>query len=519
VQMLNLVFHDQSMLTRIIIISFLLISLPSETQVYNNRPTPNDFFKYHFEDLGFSSSNNPGVFLIGLVKIFSTPQNDPNYIRPYPLILDRNGYILWYAKPQIRNISTFEYEPVSKRFAFSYFSQGEQPVAILDSNLNYIDTLNSIGVTRDGHDFRFSASSTYLIATMYIDTMDLSAYTFDGSPGSTNELVRGFGVQEQDAVGNILFEWNSNDHIHPSEMSPFWGYPQPELDYAHGNSIEEDSDGHLILSMRHLNAVYKINRQTGDIIWQLGGVNSDFVFVNDAGFSAQHDARVLPNGHLSVFDNGNESNPQVSRGVVYELDTMNWIATKQEEYVFPNGLVYGPAMGSFRKYDDFTLTGFGRIFRPEPSVMMTDEQGNLLGSISFEDSVMCYRVTYAEPDLPERPEISCEWNGTHWELVAPNSAEYFWSTGEQTQSIVINQADTFQVWIPQGAGYLGSEPYIISDPSNPCLLEATELQNTTTLSFRLFDLLGREIDKVVPNLPYLKVFSNGKVERYMKFEN
>ena len=61
------------------------------------------------------------------------------------------------------------------------------------------------------------------------------------------------------------------------------------------NSVAIDYDDHIIVSNRHLSEVTKINRQTGDIIWRLGGVNNEFDFVNDEfQMSYQHDARPVP---------------------------------------------------------------------------------------------------------------------------------------------------------------------------------------------------------------------------------
>ena len=38
-------------------------------------------------------------------------------------------------------------------------------------------------------------------------------------------------------------------------------------------------DGHILLSSRRLSEITKINRQSGKIIWRLGGANNQFKFV------------------------------------------------------------------------------------------------------------------------------------------------------------------------------------------------------------------------------------------------
>src|SRR5690606_33427409 len=105
------------------------------------------------------------------------------------------------------------------------------------------------------------------------------------------------------------------------------------IDYAHGNAVELDSDGNILISSRHMNEITKIDRTTGEIIWRWGGKNNEFTFVNDTlAFSFQHDIRRLPNGNVTLFDNGNHHKPPRSRAVEYELDEVNKTATVVWQY-------------------------------------------------------------------------------------------------------------------------------------------------------------------------------------------
>ena len=77
--------------------------------------------------------------------------------------------------------------------------------------------------------------------------------------------------------------------------------------------MEIHSEGNLIISTRNFNEITKISRQTGEIIWRLGGEKNQFQFINDnRGFGRQHSARVLSNGNLAIFDNGHKLIPQYS---------------------------------------------------------------------------------------------------------------------------------------------------------------------------------------------------------------
>jgi hypothetical protein len=65
----------------------------------------------------------------------------------------------------------------------------------------------------------------------------------------------------------------------------------------------------------------------------MGGSHNEFRFVNDSiPFSHQHAIRVLQNGNITLFDNGNFHTPSFSRAVEYKLDEATKSATLVWEY-------------------------------------------------------------------------------------------------------------------------------------------------------------------------------------------
>ena len=120
--------------------------------------------------------------------------------------------------------------------------------------------------------------------------------------GDTDATVIGLIVQELDENKNVVFQWRSWDHFEITDATYNIDLTESIIDYVHGNAIEMNDDGILLISSRHMDEVTKIDRQTGDIIWRCGGEhceNNEFTFLNDAiGFSHQHDLRRLPNGNL-----------------------------------------------------------------------------------------------------------------------------------------------------------------------------------------------------------------------------
>src|SRR5205807_8607414 len=80
-----------------------------------------------------------------------------------------------------------------------------------------------------------------------------------------------------------------------------------------------------------------ISPQFDGIAWRIGRFHSDFAFANPADkFYHEHFARMLDNGNLLLFDNGNgrpaAEGGQYSRALELALDWSSMTATKVWEY-------------------------------------------------------------------------------------------------------------------------------------------------------------------------------------------
>ena len=103
--------------------------------------------------------------------------------------------------------------------------------------------------------------------------------------------------------GRVLFEWSAFDTRAAGRVVPGIADGSGPWDPYHLNSVAMDEDGDLLVSARHTWAVYKIDPETGDVVWRLGGKRSDFELGPGVRFSWQHDARWRQDGTLSLFDN------------------------------------------------------------------------------------------------------------------------------------------------------------------------------------------------------------------------
>lgn len=502
----------------LLFVLILLFQLGLMAQSASRPVPPGELHPYEFHQLDTSFRAH---YCFAPTKMGVGP-NHPDYIPPRPIILDEDGYLLWYGNlNSSRTQTNFGFNADENQF---FLVGGPTPGTMyfmrLNPDLSIVDSVETLGATNgDIHEFLVNSSGNRILAGKKNQVFDLSSYTFNGNPGSANTTVRCFMIQEIAPNGTLVWEWNSCDYIHPSEGYDSYGYAASLFDYCHGNAIEEDTDGNYLISMRHCNAIYKISRSDGSIIWQLGGKSNQFTFVNDSGFSGQHDIRRQADGSLSLFDNANSSsNPKVSRAVRYVMDTSLMTVNKVWEYI-PSTPFFARAMGNAQFADSVWMVGFGMDFRPYPSAEVVDLSGNVLTRVEFLDSVVNYRGTIFEPTIVyPRPVISCYVDNGDLHLVAPlGHSQYLWSDGQTGQDIVVTLGETYQVFVPYGVGMLGSEP-VLADVN--CLISGIEvdLQTENAVLIRVVDLLGREVNQRKSGQVYLEIYSNGNVRKVVRLE-
>ena len=197
----------------------------------------------------------------------------------------------------------------------------------VDKNFNYVRSYSAVnGYHTDMHELQILADGTYFLIGDGTESVDMSRFLTNGNPtASVMENV----VQQFTAAGELIFQWRAWDHMDILSQQQFVDLTAATIDFPHMNAIDVDDDGQILLSSRSTSECTKINRDTGEIIWRLGGTHSTLTFVNDPlnGPRNQHGIRALGRGHYILFDNGNLHNPPVSRAVEYAVDPVAQTAT------------------------------------------------------------------------------------------------------------------------------------------------------------------------------------------------
>lgn len=213
------------------------------------------------------------------------------------------------------------------------------------------------GYYTDSHEIQVRTENGQTVAYFF-------GYDFrsaDGLPGyNAGDEIAGHQLFRVTADGAWTIVHNAWDNFSLDEMlEP----PQPSGDFDHPNSLGFDTDGNFIISYRVLGTVVKVDRETGKVLWHLGGKKNDFTFINDpeGGFSAQHDAQILQNGDLLVFDNGWRHEPQYSRALEYRLDETAKTATLVWSYSHDPATFTAYTGSVQRTMDGGTFVGFSNV--------------------------------------------------------------------------------------------------------------------------------------------------------------
>ncbi|MCS6916485.1 MAG: arylsulfotransferase family protein [Chitinophagales bacterium] len=263
-------------------------------------------------------------------------------------IISNNGDSL-YGSEKLGGAFDFSLNPNG------YLSHYNEKVAlweVRDSNMNVIDGYTpGNGYNFDAHEFTIYPNGHAWMVVAEDNIVDLSVY----DPSYPDDaIVMTTLVQEFDADKNVIWEWRGFDHIIPTETNQ--NLDANYVDVIHTNSIELTPDGDVLCSHRHLNQVTLIDYETGEFIWRLGGVNNQFTFINGSEtFNFQHDARILPNGHITLWDNGNAHFPARSRAKEYRLNLDSMTAELVWYYqpkTYNNNNAFWFAMGSTQRLDN-----------------------------------------------------------------------------------------------------------------------------------------------------------------------
>jgi Arylsulfotransferase (ASST) len=358
-----------------------------------------------------------------------------------PMIIDDLGQLVWYGKYE--SARDFKMQYYQGRPVLTWWEgriiqgHGIGEYVIFDGSYREIARVRAgNGFRGDLHEFLISPQDTALLTAYAPARTDLSPI---GGP-EYGPVWDGIAQEVDIETGEVLFEWHSLEHVSIEES---YGEPPDDpdhlYDYFHVNSIDVDHDSNLLVSSRNTWTVYKVERNSGEILWRLGGKKSDFEMGPGTQSAFQHDARRHKDGTITVFDNG--ARPKVheqSRGIVIELDEEKMSATLLREYTSPQKLLT-TSQGNVQLLPNANVfIGWGSA----PFISEFSYDGTLLFDAQFPPDVESYRAfrfpwkghptdspaVVAESGPEEKVTLYASWNGATevatWEvLVGPRPGQ------------------------------------------------------------------------------------------------
>jgi arylsulfotransferase ASST len=296
--------------------------------LYHVRCLPNSFPTYTFTRYGPVSP-----------KYFAVSRGD----KQYGMIFDNHGVPIWWIRAPTSN-----FRVLSDGTLLWLYSPSHQ-FEIHRLNGDLVRVLRPVGQPADGHDLQFVPNGDHLVGSDVKQShVDTSAYG-----GSSDATVINTELQQVSPGRQLVWDWKSQDHISLAETGRNWPLAvNGRYDILHWNSIAPAGDS-VIASFRHLDAVYKISKSSGNIVWKLGGTSTpESLTVNNDPraytFGNQHDARLLPDGTLTVFDNRTKLANRQPRAVRYRIDEQAGTATLVQSISDP-GVPASYCCGSARR--------------------------------------------------------------------------------------------------------------------------------------------------------------------------
>lgn len=388
------------------------------------------------------------------------------------LILDNNGEPVYYKQaPDSDLFYDFKVQPDGSltyihidrdvnSSGVPYYSSGA--AYQMDNTYTTINSFVPVGdssIKMDEHELQMLPNGNAMFLIEERRTVDMTDVITGGRP---NAVAIDMVIQEVDPENNLLFDWNGGDYYDVVDIAKPDELEDQTIDYMHSNSIEIDHDGNILLSSRELNEVSKIDYETGELMWRMGGNNNQFTLLgDDQFFSFQHDARRVSTDTITVFDNiWNFDNyySSNSRVLEYRLDEENLTAELIWEYEHPGG-VWSWIMGNAqRQPNGNTMIGWGsggyNGVRERRLFSEVSADGELLFDVEIEGygSYRAFRFDWeglptdpptivAERDSRFVIDLYYSWNGATGTLLYEL---YGGTTPDELELLTIQSKDGFE---------------------------------------------------------------------------
>lgn len=370
----------------------------SEAQTVALAAAPTELPLFTVSDVDRAAWQGPGFLLTSVISA------GPSWV----VVIDRDGDYVWWTPATFGPIPNAHLSPDGASVVWVDNNPGEADAAggLRTRRLDLLDATFADG-TSAHHDG--IALPDGRVAWIGYETRTVTVA--DRAITISADVIYEAGPDGEDPVRRWSFV---DDYPHElfriCKHADEEGYDEGAKDHTHGNSLmyDEAEDDFLFMA-KNLDSLMRIDRATGEVVWQIGGKYGEFADVDgdviDPDDAAEVDGPARTwwsHGHMShwwpggfaVFDNGYHHQPAISRATVYAYDEA--ARTVERTFEFPSETsVFNPLLGDVRQLDggnvlvSWTLSGMFTEVTPAGEVVWRaqTELGASTTRVSFLESL------------------------------------------------------------------------------------------------------------------------------------
>lgn len=255
----------------------------------------------------------------GQLRFLKTEKSDRTYCFSYGNYVyktDADGNLLYYRNAGVKT-SDFRQDSMGGKTYYSYFvttgkSDGSVARVVMDSTYKSVDWVeNLVPDTIVSRNSPLSAGGFEILGDKHYLVTGYVGKLADNIPSAVPHSA--FGTSVSAAViqeikdGKVVFEWDSTScpELYPMAYGAS-GYRKSGtlVNYAQLDGLLTDpKDGNPILSFSSMDAIVKIDKKTGKLLWVLGGSADQFGLSNAQKFGRQLSVTRTQDGSLIILEN------------------------------------------------------------------------------------------------------------------------------------------------------------------------------------------------------------------------
>jgi hypothetical protein len=325
----------------------------------------------------FSTMGGDRTYLVDMAGtvVHTWPVPDRSYRTFYGHLLPNGNLFMLYLTPKVAMLG-------GSGIAVELDWDGQVVWSYEDSSLH--------------HDFcRRSNGNTLLICWGRLPT-DVAG-RIQGGRANTEPVQGMIGdvIREVDPQGSIVWEWPAHQALDPSVdiLCPL----HQRTEWTHCNSIDELPNGDILVSFRLIDTIAIVDRASGLFTFKWG----------PRQLGHPHDATVLPNGNVLVFDNGWHQYGVLDSSRVIEVEP----ATGNVLWQFsgsPSASFFAAHLGGAQRLPNGNTLicegSTGRLFEVTPDRAIVWEYANPY-TFPFREDIASPRISRARRYAANSPEI------------------------------------------------------------------------------------------------------------------